>query len=108
MLITQIDEEANMSSEESRAYILLEIQPGKEKDFTDYVMSKGLVKDINVERMDFVHGSFDVVVVLRGTMKSIDSRILELRKSPFIRRTETLLCFGEMFNWDDISGRMNE
>lgn len=92
---------------ESRAYVLMEIQPGKEKEFTDYVMSKGLLKDINVERMDFVHGSFDVVVLLRGSMKSIDSRIMELRKSPFIRRTETLLCL-EMYNWEDISGRLNE
>jgi hypothetical protein len=92
---------------ESRAYVLMEIQPGKEKEFTDYVMSKGLLKDINVERMDFVHGSFDVVVLLRGSMKSIDTRIMELRKSPFIRRTETLLCL-EMYNWEDISGRLNE
>lgn len=95
------------SSQESRAYVLMEIQPGKEKEFTDYVMSKGLLKDINVERMDFVHGSFDVVVLLRGSMKSIDTRIMELRKSPFIRRTETLLCL-EMYNWEDLSGRLNE
>jgi|SRR5271157_79666 len=97
-----------MSSEDSRAYVLMDIQPGKEKEFTEYVMSKGLLKDINVERMDFVHGSFDVVVLLRGTMKSIDSRIIELRKSPFIRRTETLLCFAEMLNWEDITGRLSE
>jgi hypothetical protein len=97
-----------MSSEESRAYVLIEIKPGKEKQFTEYVMSKDLVKDINVERMDFVHGSFDVVVLLRGTMKSIDARIMELRKSPLIRRTETLLAFGQVYNWEDISGRLNE
>ena len=97
-----------MSSEESRAYVLIEIQPGKEKQFTEYVMSKGLLKDINVDRMDFVHGSYDVVVVLRGTMKNIDARIMELRKSKLIRRTETLLCFGEIFNWEDMSGRLNE
>jgi len=96
-----------MSSEDYRAYVLIEIQPGKEKEFTEYVMSKGLSRDINVERMDFVHGSFDAVVLLRGTMKSIDARILELRKSPLIRRTETLLCF-EMPNLEDISGRLNE
>lgn len=96
-----------MSSEDYRAYVLIGIQPGKEKEFTEYVMSKGLLKDINVERMDLVHGSFDVVVVLRGTMKSIDARIMELRKSSFIRRTETLLCF-EIFNWEDMSGRLNE
>lgn len=50
-----------MSSEDYRAYVLVEIQPGREKEFADYVMSKDLHKDINVERMDFVHGSFDVV-----------------------------------------------
>jgi len=97
-----------MSTEESRAYVLIGLQPGKEKEFTEYVLSKGLLKDISVERMDFVHGSFDVVVLFRGTMKSIDARIMELRKATFIGRTETLLCFGEMFNWEDISGRLNE
>lgn len=96
-----------MSSEDYRAYVLIEIQPGKEKEFTEYVTAKGLAKDINVERMDFVHGSFDVVVLLRGTMKSIDARIMELRKSPLIRRTETLVCF-EMPDWEDMSGRLNE
>jgi hypothetical protein len=96
-----------MSSQDSRAYVLMEIQPGKEKEFVDYVMSKGLLKDINVERLDFVHGSFDAVVLLRGTTKSIDARIMDLRKIPFIRRTETLLCL-EIYNWEDISGRLNE
>lgn len=95
-----------MSSEDYRAYVLIEIQPGKEKEFAEYISSKGLAKDINVERMDFVHGSFDVVILLRGTMKSIDARIMELRKSPLIRRTETLLCF-ELPDWD-VSGRLNE
>ena len=96
-----------MSSEDYRAYVLIEIQPGKEQEFSEYVMSKDLTKDINVERMDFVHGPFDVVVILRGTMKSIDARLMELRKSPLIRRTETLLCF-ELPNWEDMSGRLNE
>ena len=96
-----------MSSEDYRAYVLIEIQPGKEKEFAEYVVSKGLSRDINVERMDFVHGSFDVVVLLRGAMKSIDARILELRKSPLILRTETLLCF-DIPNWEDMTGRLNE
>jgi hypothetical protein len=96
-----------MSSQDSRAYILLEIQPGKEKEFADDLLSRGLVADSNVERMDFVHGSFDIVVLLRGPMKNIDAKIMELRKSPFVRRTETLICF-EMFNWEDVSGRLNE
>ena len=96
-----------MSSEEYRAYVLIEIQPGKEKEFADYIMSEGLPRDKKVERMDFVLGSYDAVVLLRGTMKDIDAKVLQLRASPLIRRTETLLCF-EMFSWEDISGRMNE
>jgi hypothetical protein len=92
-----------MSAEDYRAYVLVEIQPGREKEFAEYVMSMGSSGDISTERMDFVHGSCDVVVVLRGTMKSIDARIMELRKSPLILRTETLLCFEE-----DMTGRINE
>ncbi len=96
-----------MNAQESRAYVLVEIQPGKEKEFADEVLSRGLGADSKVERMDFVHGSFDFVVMLRGLMKDIDAMVLELRKSPFIRRTETLICF-EMFAWEDLSGRLNE
>jgi hypothetical protein len=96
-----------MSSEDYRAYVLISIQPGKEKEFSEYTTSKDLTKNINVERMDFVHGSFDAVILLRGTMRSIDARIMELRKSPLILKTETLLCF-ETPNWEDLSGRLNE
>jgi hypothetical protein len=96
-----------MSSQESRVYVLVEIQPGKEKEFAEEVLSKGLVVDSKVERMDFVHGPFDFVMVLRGLLKDLDARVMELRKSPFVRRTETLICF-EIFSWEDISGRLNE
>lgn len=91
----------------ARAYVLVEIQPGKEKEFCDEVLSKGLLLDSKVERMDFVHGSFDFVIVLRGSMKDIDLRVMEMRKSQFVRKTETLICF-EMFNWEDLSGRLDE
>jgi hypothetical protein len=90
-----------------RVYVLIEVQPGKEKEFADEILSKGLILDSRVERMDFVHGSFDLVVVLNGAMKDVDSRVMALRKSPFVRRTETLICF-EMFTWEDLSGRLNE
>ena len=96
-----------MSSPKNRAYVLVEIQPGKEKEFADEVLSKGLVVDSKVERLDFVHGSFDFVIVFSGPMKEIDARVIELRKSPFVRSTETLICF-EMFGWEDISRRLNE
>lgn len=91
----------------ARAYVLVEIQPGKEKEFCDEVLSKGLLMDSRVERMDFVHGSFDFVIVLRGSMKDIDLRVMEMRKTQFVRKTETLICF-EMFNWEDLSGRLDE
>ena len=90
-----------------RIYVLVEIQPGKEKEFADEVLSKGLIVDSKVERMDFVHGSFDFVVVLNGSMKDIDQRVMMMRKSPYVRRTETLICF-EMFAWEDLSGRLTE
>jgi len=52
--------------------------------------------------MDFVHGSFDFIVILNGTKFDIDRRILEMRKLPFVRRTETLIPF-EMLNIEDLS-----
>ncbi len=71
------------------------------------MLSKGLIADSKTERMDFVHGSYDFVIILSGKMVDIDRRLLELRKSPFVRRTETLICF-EMFAWEDLLGRLNE
>jgi hypothetical protein len=44
-----------------------------------------------MERMDFVHGLFDFVIVLCGETRDIDARIIEIRKSPFVVRTETLI-----------------
>ena len=90
-----------------RVYVLVEIQPGKEKEFADEVLSKGLILDSRVERMDFVHGSFDLVIVLNGSMKDVDARVMAMRKIPFVLRTETLTSFG-MLNWEDLSGRLNE
>lgn len=89
-----------MGSEDSRAYVLVEIKGGKETEFADEMSSKGLVADS-------VHGSFDAVITLQGRMESIDSRIMEVRRSPFVRKTVTLIC-SEMFDWEDVSGRMNE
>jgi len=74
-----------------RAYVLVEIQPGKEKEFSDEIFSKKLFVDPEVERMDFVHGPYDFVIVLSGTTRDMDRRIIEIRKSPFIVKTETLI-----------------
>ncbi|HVP16079.1 MAG TPA: hypothetical protein VMT42_01785 [candidate division Zixibacteria bacterium] len=90
-----------------RVYVLVEVQPGREKEFMDEVLSARLIRDSRVERMDFVHGSFDLVVVLTGAMKDVDARVIAMRKIPFVLRTETLISFG-MLNWEDLSSRLNE
>ncbi|MBN1784166.1 MAG: hypothetical protein JW815_00305 [Candidatus Bathyarchaeota archaeon] len=97
------------SSEDIRVYVLMEIQPGKEGDFANDLLSKGLILDSKVERLDFVHGYFDFIVALKGKLVDIDRLIIELRKSPFILKTQTLICF-EMFNWDwdEIKAKLNE
>lgn len=96
-----------MNGKNDRAYLLVAIQPGKEQEFANEIISKGFILDSKVEKMDFVHGSFDFIIILTGTKNDIDSRILEIRKLPFVRRTETLIPF-EMLNWEDISPKLDE
>lgn len=96
-----------MNRQHDRAYVLVVIQPGKEQEFANEILSKGLVLDSKVEKMDFVHGSFDFIIILNGSKTDIDRRILEMRKLPFVRRTETLIPF-EMLNWEDLPPRLNE
>ena len=85
-----------MSDQDNRVYVLVEIQPGKEREFVDEMLSKGLIVDSKVERIDLVHGAFDFAIMLHGKMENIDRRIMELRKSPFVRKTETLVSFGNV------------
>ncbi len=92
---------------DDRAYVLIEIQPGKEQDFANEIISKGYIVDSKVERIDFVHGSFDFTIIFSGTKQEIDNRILEIRKLPFVKRTETLIPF-DLLNWEDISAKINE
>ena len=75
----------------ARAYMLVEIHPGKEKEFGEEILSKKLFADPEVERVDLVHGPYDFVIVLSGTTRDMDRRIIEIRKSPFIVKTETLI-----------------
>jgi len=88
-----------------RAYVLVVIQPGREQDFANEILSKGLILDSKVDRMDFVHGSFDFIVILTGDKQDIDRRILQMRKLPFVRRTETLIPF-EMLNWEEMQNQI--
>jgi len=96
-----------MNEDKSRAYVLVEIQPGKEQEFANEIVSKGLILNSKIERMDFVHGGFDFIVMLAGNSYDIDHLIFEMRKLPFVRRTETLIPF-EMLNWEDISSTFEQ
>jgi hypothetical protein len=96
-----------MSSQSVRAYVLVELRPGKEKEFCEEILEKGLILDSKVERTDFVHGSYDFICVLHGQIAEIDRRIIALRRSQYIRKTETLICF-EIFTWDEIKTKVDE
>jgi hypothetical protein len=83
-----------------RMYVLIEIQPGKEQDFVKEIISKGL--DSKAERIDLVHGAFDFVIILSGTRNEMDTEIMQMRKLPFVKRTETLIPF-DLSNLEDVS-----
>jgi len=81
----------NLQDRSTRAYVLVEIHPGKEKEFREDILSRGVLVNPTEERMDFVHGAFDFVIILCGTVKDIDRRIIEIRKSPHVVKTDTLI-----------------
>ncbi len=81
----------NPQDKGARAYVLVEIKPGKEKEFRDDIYTRHILSDSKEERIDFVHGAFDFVIILRGEVKDVDRRIIEIRKSPFVVKTETLI-----------------
>ena len=96
-----------MSAQKIRAYVLVELIAGKEKKFCEEILEKGVILDSKIERTDFVHGTYDFICMLHGEMKDIDRRIIELRKSPYIRKTETLICF-DMFTWDQAKDEVDK
>jgi len=96
-----------MGPKDIRAYVLVELQPGKEREFGEEILSRGLILDSKVERFDFVHGSFDFIITFYGAMNDVDCRIMEMRKSPFVRKTATLICF-EMFTWEEVAKKVRE
>jgi len=82
-----------MRDKGDRAYMLVAIKPGKQQEFADEIVSLGLTLDTAVDKMDFVHGSYDFIVTFSGTMNEIDDRIMEIRSLPYLLRTETLIPF---------------
>ena len=96
-----------MTSKNDRVYVLVTIQPGKEQELANEVVSKGLPLSSKVERMDFVHGSVDFIIIFSGDKDDIDWRILEIRKLPYVRSTRTLIPF-QMLKLEDLSATLNE
>ena len=85
-----------MTSKDSRFYLLVSIEPGKEKDFANETVSKGVTRGSYIEKIDFVHGPFDFIIILRGISEDIDRRIMEIRLLPYVQRTETLIPFENL------------
>ena len=78
-----------------RAYILVDVDPGHEKDIIDgSAMSAGISSFAGVVHADVVYGAHDLVVVLEGEPKAIDETIMKLRKIPHVRKTESLLTMN--------------
>ena len=82
-----------MSREYGSVYVLVTIQPGKEQDFVYEMASDVSFPDSRVEKMVFVHGSFDFIVVLAGNSYEMDRRILKMRTLPYVQNTQTLIPF---------------
>jgi len=70
---------------EKRAYLLIEVEPGKEA---------GLIRQLgelrHVIRSDFVHGGYDLVCILEGEYKEMDETVLAIRRFPNVKKTTTL------------------
>jgi hypothetical protein len=96
-----------MTNENNRMYVLVAIKPGKEQDFADEIAKLGLIRDPAVDKIDFVHGSFDFIITFCGPTNDIDSRILEIRLLPYVLRTETLIPF-QLFKWEERVMRQNK
>jgi hypothetical protein len=55
----------------------VELRPGKEKEFCEEILEKGMILDSKVERTDFVHGPYDFICVLNGEIHEVDQRIMD-------------------------------
>jgi len=87
-----------------RAYVLIELEPGKEKEFGS-ALSDILETTKGISKVDFVYGAFDIVMALEGETKEVEDAILKVRTLSFVHKTETLLCFEKLL-WEDLGGRL--
>jgi tRNA(Ser,Leu) C12 N-acetylase TAN1 len=73
-----------------RSYILVKIQTGKEESFFEKVKE---VK--NIVQVDEVFGEYDAVLIFEGELKQMDEAIVQIRKIPYVRTTQTLTSLAK-------------
>ena len=81
----------SLDSRSERVYVIANIQSGKERELADEVLSRARNHGVRVQMLNFVHGIFDFIIAVSGDRYSIDRVILELRRLPFVRNTDTLI-----------------
>ena len=80
-----------LDSKSERVYVIATIQSGKERELADEVLLRARKHGVRVQMLNFVHGIFDFIIAVSGDRYSIDRVILELRRLPFVRNTDTLI-----------------
>ena len=71
-----------------RAYVLIDINPGKETECLQHLS--------NIEGItyaDVVHGATDIVAMIEGDDEIIDKSIMRIRRLQFVKKTQSLLSF---------------
>ena len=91
-----------MCEKTSRIYVLVEIAPGFEQEFANEIVSAGLILDPKIEKMDFIHGDFNFIIIFSGKINDVENRILEIRKLKYVQKTKTMIPF-ETLNWEVLS-----
>ena len=84
-----VDVLSELVSFKNKAYILIEVEPGKENELVSE-----LERMSTIEGVDFVHGEYDLVAVLKGDFKKINETVIAVRKLPYVRKTVTLNAFN--------------
>ncbi len=79
---------SELVSYKNKAYVLIEVEPGRETETI-----REIEKMERVEAVDFVHGEYDVVTVLKGNFKEVNEAVLAIRKLPHVKKTVTLNAF---------------
>ncbi len=79
---------SELTSFKRRAYLLIEVEIGKEA-----ALIRSLQRMDKVSSVDLIHGEYDLIAILEGSYKEIDETVLAVRKLPGVRKTVTLTAF---------------